>query len=109
MTDSITSQNDLLELIHTNFGYPEGSGDTDVTAVEKGDSVVHVFTPKTKQQDVIDLLTDRNCRVTRRCERTRGETEVVLEVMVGESDSGSVYSANFKEEEIYEGKPFQSI
>lgn len=106
----ITSENDIVDVVRAEYGFTSGTVGEHVTVHTKGDSVVHIYAPENKVQDVVDLLRGRNCRITRRCKRNGGNhTEVVLEVMVGKSKSGDIYSSNFKEEEIHSGKPFRNI
>jgi hypothetical protein len=106
----ITSENDIVDVVRAEYGFTSGTVQEHVTVHTKGDSVAHIYAPQNKAQDVVDLLKGRNCRITRRCKRTRrNPEEVILEVMVGKSKSGDIYSGNFKEEEIYGGKPFRNI
>lgn len=102
--DKITSENDIVRIIQDEFGV--GMSSKEVSCHPEGDSVARVYTPAHQEQNVIDVFKGRNCRITRRCERTRGETDVVLEVMVGSSSTDSIFAQSFEEEQIYEGKPF---
>lgn len=109
MSETITSEKDLVKAIRNRFGFVSGSASEHVTVHEKGDSLVHIYSPLEKSQDVIDFLRGMNCRITKKCERTRNNIEVIFEVMIGKSESGDVYARNFLEEEIYTGKPFKKI
>jgi hypothetical protein len=106
----VTSENDIVDAVRAKYGFTSGNGREHVTVHTKGDSLAHIYAPEDKVKDVIDLLKGRNCRITRRCKRYGGNyTDVVLEVMVGKSKSGDIYSGNFKKEEIHSGKPFRDI
>lgn len=109
MSDTITGEQDIIELIRERYGAPVGLVSENVTVHGDGHSKVRIDTPLNKEQEVIDLLRNRNCRITKRCKRTAGDTDVALQVMVGDSDSKDVYATNFKEEEIYSGEPFRTI
>lgn len=105
----ITSASDLVDVIQNEYGIASGNIQKHVTASEKGDGLVHIYSPIEKSDEVVDLLRGMNCRITKRCKRTRNNTEVIFEVMIGGSKSGDVYSENFQKEEIYEGKPFRTL
>lgn len=106
----IASENDIVDTIQAKYGFTSGNGLENVTVHTKGNSLAHIYAPEDKVQDVVDLLKGRNCRITKRCKRYGGNhTDVVLEVMVGQSKSGDIYSGNFRKEEIHSGKPFRNI
>lgn len=80
-----------------------------VTVHEVDEARLHVFTPIEKETEVLKTLSHCEARITRRCVRTSDPKDVVLEVLLGTSTTGTVYTKLLEEEEIYSGEPFQSI
>lgn len=104
---TITSEHDVVSLVRNEFGVALSS--EDVSCFPKGTGVVHIYTPKSDEKRVLDLLEDKNCLVTHRHVRRKDDSKNALRVVVRNKASGEVFAENFQQKERYGGVPFEEV
>jgi hypothetical protein len=102
-----TTYNTYTEVIDAVQDIDERVGNMQkkVTVTPKGDSQLYIYLPLEKMDSVLEVLSHCRARIIQESNRSN---DIVLNVVMGTSSTGTVYAENY-EEETTTGKPFQSL
>jgi len=77
-----------------------------VTVATKGESQLYIYLPPEKMNTVLEVLSHSRAKIIQESNRS---DDIVLNVVMGTSSTGTVYAENYEKEDIYAGKPFRTL
>lgn len=104
-----TKYNTYTEVVEAVQGIDERVGNMQkkvTTTQTTGDSQLYIYLPPEKMDTVLEVISHCQARIIQQSNRSN---DIVLNVVMGTSSTGTVYAENFEEEDISTGKPFQSL